>query len=81
MCESKESLRCADCKNFIGGGDWSLCCKNPPEDQVGWCCFLCYEDTEACQNFKPKSRIKFRQDKPGDWESVEYPLHTGWHSQ
>ena len=45
---------CKDCSNFLGLGDWNLCCKNPPEDQVGWCGFLCYEDTEACQNFKPK---------------------------
>ena len=72
---------CKDCDNFLGGGDWNLCCKNPPEDQVGWCGFLCYADTEACQNFKPKLRIKLRPDKPEDWDPVEYPLHTGWHSQ
>ena len=42
---------CKDCSNFLGGGDWNLCCKNPPKDQVGWCGFLCYEDTEACENF------------------------------
>lgn len=45
---------CKDCDNFIGAGDWNLCCKNPPEDKVGWCGFLCYEYTEACKNFKPK---------------------------
>ena len=59
---------CKDCDNFLGGGDWNLCCKNPPEDQVSWCGFLCYEDTEVCQNFKPKLRIKLRPDKPEDWE-------------
>ncbi len=42
---------CKDCFNFLGGGDWNLCCKNPPKDQVSWCGFLCYEDTEACENF------------------------------
>lgn len=42
---------CKECSNFLGGGDWNLCCKNPPKDQVGWCGFLCYEDTEACENF------------------------------
>ena len=72
---------CKDCSNFLGGGDWNLCCKNPPEDQVGWCGFLCYEDTEACQNFKSKPRIKLRPEKPGDWEPKEWPLHTGDHSQ
>lgn len=44
---------CKSCTHFLGGGDWSLCCSNPPEDQVGWCGFLCYEDTPACENFKP----------------------------
>ena len=42
---------CKDCANFLGGGDWNLCCKNPPKDQISWCGFLCYEDTEACENF------------------------------
>ena len=77
----ESSKTCKDCANFLGGGDWNLCCKNPPEDQVGWCGFLCYEDTEACQNFKPKLRIKLRPDKPSDWEPKEWPLHTGDHSQ
>ena len=45
------SKTCKDCANFTGCGDWNLCCKNPPEDQIGWCGLLCYEDTEACQNF------------------------------
>ena len=68
------SKTCKDCSNFLGGGDWNLCCKNPSEDQVSWCGFLCYEDTEACQNFKPKLRIKLRSDKPGDWEQPP----SGW---
>jgi hypothetical protein len=45
---------CKNCANFLGGGDWNLCCKNPPEDQLTWIGFICYEDTEACKNFKPK---------------------------
>ena len=44
---------CKYCDNFIGLRDWNLCCKNPPEDKVGCCGFLCYEDTEACENFIP----------------------------
>ena len=43
---------CKTCKNFLGGGDWNLCCKNPPKDQMSWCGFLCYEDTPACENYK-----------------------------
>lgn len=72
---------CKDCDNFIGGGDWNLCCKNPPKDQVGWCGFLCYEDTEACENFKPLRHIRLRTDRQVDWTPKEYPLHTGDHSQ
>ena len=49
---------CGCCENFLGGGDWNLCCKNPPKDKVGWCGFLCYEDTEACENFKEKEDAK-----------------------
>ena len=45
---------CKDCANFLGGGDWDLCCKNPPKDEESWCGFLCYEYTEACENFKEK---------------------------
>lgn len=45
---------CKDCEHFLGGGDWDLCCKNSPKDQVGWCGFLCYEGTPACENFKEK---------------------------
>jgi hypothetical protein len=43
---------CKDCSNFVGAGDWNLCCKNPPERaKESWCGFLCYEDTEVCENF------------------------------
>ena len=71
MCKSNENLRCADCDNFIGGGDWNLCCKNPPKDKVGWCGFLCYADTEACQNFKPLSHIRLKPDKKEHWDHSE----------
>ena len=71
---------CKECANFLGGGDWNLCCKNPPKDEMSWCGFLCYEDTEACENFKPKLCIKLRSDKSVDWEPIESPPHTGQHS-
>lgn len=83
MCQEQPKT-CKDCGNFLGGGDWNLCCKNPPEDQICWCGFLCYEDTPACENFKPliPVRIKLRTDTNVDWNS-EQPviLHTGRHSQ
>ena len=74
---------CNDCQYFIGGGDWDLCCKNPPKDQVGYYGFLCYEDTPACENFKIKLRakIKLRKDTTASWQHCEYPLHAGEHSQ
>lgn len=47
-----EVKKCKDCANFIGGGDWDLCCKNPPESQITWVGHLCYADDPACENFK-----------------------------
>lgn len=49
-----EEKKCKDCDNFLGGGDWNLCCKNPPKSQVGWLGHLCYENDPACENFKDK---------------------------
>ena len=72
---------CKDCDNFIGLGDWDLCCKNPPENKIGCCGFLCYEDTEVCENFKPLRLIRLHRDRQIDWTTKEYPLHTGDHSQ
>ena len=48
---------CKDCKYFIAAGDWNLCCSNPPKDKLGWCGFLCYKDTEACENFNIHPRL------------------------
>lgn len=49
----KENKTCKTCRYFIGGGDWDLCCSNPPKSaKDNFCGFLCYEDTEACENFK-----------------------------
>lgn len=39
---------CKDCANFIGGGDWNLCCT------VNRGYWLCYEDTAACEKFVEK---------------------------
>lgn len=50
---------CKNCKYFIGGVDWDLCCSKPPaRAKEGWCGFLCYEYTEACENFKEKEEAK-----------------------
>ena len=43
---------CADCKHFIGGGDWNLCCDLHHEGYPYG--FLCYENTDACDKFELK---------------------------
>lgn len=37
---------CAECTDFIGCGDWGLCCKSAPYE------FLCHDHTVACERFK-----------------------------
>ena len=55
----KENKTCKACRYFIGGGDWDLCCSNPPKRaKDSFCGFLCYEDTESCENFKEKEGTK-----------------------
>ena len=41
-----DSKHCYQCKHFIGGGDWSLCCRLKDD--------LCYKNTIACKNFEEK---------------------------
>ena len=54
------SKHCYQCKNFIGGGDWNLCCKvthpTPKEAEQGLkfdLGHLCYKETNACDMFDP----------------------------
>lgn len=56
--------KCGYCANFLGMGDWNLCCTNPPEEDKGFAGHLCYEDTKACRNYTPKC---------GEWITV-HPL-------
>lgn len=37
---------CVTCENFIGGGDWGLCCKIKYD--------LCYECTPKCKDYQQK---------------------------
>ena len=39
---------CAKCSHFLGMGDWNLCC----DKMYG----LCYEDTEACDDYEEKGK-------------------------
>ena len=50
------TYKCKDCANFIGGGDWNLCCKEHHDGYPFG--FLCYEDTDACEKFKKKEETK-----------------------
>lgn len=40
-----EMRQCRNCKNFLGMGDWNLCCSKKPD--------LCYENTPACKLYTP----------------------------
>lgn len=49
------SNTCKDCANFLGCGDWDLCCSEYHEGYPFG--FLCYEDTPACEKFSRKLDI------------------------
>lgn len=40
---------CSDCRRFIGGGDWNLCCQGKHD--------LCYRDTPACDEFDSRWKL------------------------
>ena len=44
---------CGECENYIGLGDWNLCCKEEHDSKEFPFGHLCYEDTPACDKFKP----------------------------
>lgn len=52
-------MTCKDCDNFIGGGDWNLCCKEQHEGYLFG--FLCYEDTPICEKFKPLIKLQEKE--------------------
>ena len=39
--------KCGTCKQFIGAGDWDMCCK---KQKVR----LCYKETDACEEWEGK---------------------------
>ena len=43
------SKHCYQCKHFLGGGDWNLCCDLKYE--------LCYKSDIACDQFEEKDDI------------------------
>ena len=47
-----EAHICAECTDFIGCGDWGLCCKSMEYND------LCYEWTQACERFKAGRKIR-----------------------
>lgn len=59
--------KCKDCSNFIGAGDWNLCCTNPPENQITVIGHLCYAEDPACENFKEiENRNMFKANEKVD---------------
>lgn len=43
---------CGNCKKFIGGGDWNLCCREHHE--VYPLGFICYKDSGICEKYEGK---------------------------
>ena len=50
---------CNDCDNFLGMGDWNLCCKETHEGYPYG--FLCYENTPRCEKFKPVTKLSEKE--------------------
>ena len=44
---------CGQCKHYIGGGDWNLCCSKPHSAIEFPFGFLCYKHSQACEQFEP----------------------------
>ena len=53
--------KCGYCANFLGMGDWDLCCKDPPEEDRGVIGHLCYADTPACRKFIPSMKVQNKE--------------------
>ena len=49
----KYLVTCGSCENYIGGGDWNLCCKESHDPKKFPLGHLCYENTPVCEKFKP----------------------------
>ena len=54
MCTTDDIHVCAECLDFLGGGDWGLCCKSADYHD------LCYDYTLACGRFKPGRKLDLR---------------------
>lgn len=55
--------KCGECKHYIGGGDWNLCCQL----KYG----LCYRDTEACEKYE-YSEETIRRLEEQDRKFIKY---------
>ena len=45
-------VTCGNCKKFIGGGDWNICCREHHE--VYPLGFICYKDSGICEKYEGK---------------------------
>ena len=52
-----KSYVCGECTKFLGIGDWDLCCKEKHDSKEYLLGLLCYEDTPACDKFKPIDKL------------------------
>lgn len=71
MSKAFQCDNCLEC--FVGDAHKVL----PNGDEV---CSDCLRVIKALSTINPVARIKLRSDRPGDWEPIESPPHTGQHS-
>lgn len=66
---------CAECTDFIGGGDWGLCCKSMEYND------LCHDHTQACERFKPGRKIRpviFYDTPDGEHMAREFSVEVAF---
>ena len=79
---------CGQCKHFIGGGDWNLCCgiehPTPKEKERGLKFlfgYLCYADTNACDMFESKEELVMQKKYIDAEELLQEDFTDFWHDK
>ena len=61
---------CGHCKNFMGGGDWSLCCSK----KHGLCVSLSSAENCECYEYDETKDCLFKCPYCGEWTEYYYPF-------
>lgn len=79
---------CGQCKHFIGGGDWNLCCgiehPTPKEKEQGLKFlfgYLCYAETKACDMFDSKEELVMQKKYIDAEELLQEDFTDFWHDK